>query len=86
MKVKEGIIRYLQLDISAWVFGGELERVIGQQCQTKPSNVSRQLREMAKKGFLETQYVSNPNDKNNKVVQYRLFPLGIRIQQSTLFD
>ena len=70
MKIKSAIIQYLT-ELDSWIYGGQIERRIGDVTEHKASNVGRILREMASKGILDVQRVQI-NGAGPRVTQYRI--------------
>ena len=71
MTIKESIIRYLE-ENKDWQYGGTISRAVAEIHLCKESNVERRQRELEDEGKIESQYVTNPNGRGNKVVKYKL--------------
>ena len=69
--IKNSIIRYLE-ENPDWQYGGAISRAVAEIHLCKESNVERRQRELEDEGKIESQYVTNPNGRGNKVVQYKL--------------
>jgi len=75
--IKIEIIKYLE-EQGGWVFGGVLERTIGDQMLCKPSNVSRRCRELVQAGTVDSSKVQI-DGKGPYVVRYGIFPKQVNL-------